>query len=312
MESPLAEPWQKFVAEFGETPRVSGSVEDTKQQWGRLMGKLMGMYSFPPPDETVATENVDLGDFSVRTYLPEGATGNEPLGIYFHGGGFVMGSVDQEDGFCRVLSRHGRMRVVSVEYRLAPEFKFPRALDDGEHAAIWALNKYSSNGVALMGTSAGGNLAFGVALRLVERGMADSVKGVVALAPMTVHPAAVPDGKRGRYTAYDENDKYTINSKPAMTAWLDAYGSHPRHTYLSVLLHPRLDTLRRVYITECGADTLRDDARLMKESLEEAGVSVMYDAYPGYPHYSWLFPSKHLDQHRKQFFAGMFKGIGPE
>jgi versiconal hemiacetal acetate esterase len=298
------------VAEFGETPNLFGTLDDTKQQYGRMMGKLMSMYEFPAPDETVKTETISVGEISVRTYAPDGATGNEPVGVYFHGGGFVMGSVEQEDGLCRLLSRHGRMTIVSVEYRLAPEFPFPTAVSDSVSATKWALARYGCDSVILLGSSAGANLAFAAALSLIDDGLPEKVKGVVSLAPITVHPDAVPHDKRGQYTAYDENDKFTVNSKAAMLAWLDAYNAPAADPYLSVLLHPKLKQLQKVYIAGFGADTLRDDAQLMKEALEESGVPIMYDTYPGYPHYSGIFPSKCLDGHRKEFFGGVFKGIG--
>lgn len=309
-DHPLAKPWRDFVAEFGETPNLFGTLDDTKQQYGRMMGKLMAMYQFPAPDETVKTETHSIGEISVRTYVPDGATGKEPLGVYFHGGGFVMGSVEQEDGLCRLLSRHGRMILVSVEYRLAPEFPFPTAVKDSVSAAKWALARYGCDSVTLMGSSAGANLAFAAALIFIDDGMPEKIKGVVSLAPITVHPDAVPQDKRERHTAYDENDKHTVNSKAAMGVWLDAYNAPAADPYLSVLLHPELKQLRKVYIAGYGADTLRDDAQLMKEALDGSGVSVMYDTYPGYPHYACLFPSKYLDGHRKEFFGGVFRGIG--
>ncbi|KAK4175380.1 Alpha/Beta hydrolase protein [Triangularia setosa] len=311
-KSGLAKPYREFIAELGEAPHLTGSTDETKQQWGVLIGKMMQRYGFPPPDPTVISEPIQFGDISVRTYTPIHANSgdtNLPLGVYFHGGGFVMGSVEQEDGFTRALSNNSRMRIVSVGYRLAPEFKFPTGLGDGMAAAVWALNHFGAGEVTLMGTSSGGNLAFGVGLRLIERGMRDKVRGVVALAPVTVHPDAVPMDKREGYTSYEENSDYTVNSKSAMLSWLGTYGGAPEDPYLSVLLHPRLGDLKRVYMTESGADTLRDDARLMKDSLEEAGVAVMYDAYPGYPHYSWLFPCKSLAEHQKVFWGNMLKGI---
>ncbi|KAK4656794.1 hypothetical protein QC762_207320 [Podospora pseudocomata] len=310
-ESRLEKPYREFIADLGQAPHLTGSTDETKQQWNILISKMMQRYGFPPPDPTVITETVHLGDFSVRTYTPNDASdANLPLGVYFHGGGFVMGSVEQEDGFARALSKNAQMRIVSVGYRLAPEFKFPTGLNDGVAAAVWALDHFGADEITLMGTSSGGNLAFGVGLKLIEMmGMRDRVKGVVALAPVTVHPDAVPLDKREGYTSYEENDEYTVNSKSAMLSWLDTYGGAPEDPYLSVLLHPRLGDLKKVYVTESGADTLRDDARLMKDSLEEAGVAVLYDAYPGYPHYSWLFPCKSLAEHQKVFWGNMFKGI---
>jgi len=277
----------------------------------------MAKYSFPPPDPTVKTEDHQLGDFWVRVYVPDRELAGSlddtklPLGVYFHGGGWVMGGVDQEDGFCRLLSRQCQMRLVSVEYRLAPRFKFPTALNDCARAVSWALDHFAEEKVTLLGTSAGGNLAFGTALKLVEDGLADRLKGVVTLAAATVHPDAVPAPLKEEYTAYEENADCTVNTSSAMRAWYGAYGGLPEDPYLSCLLHPRLKDLSgaKIYMTEGGADTLRDDARLMKGTLEKLGVSVMYDAYPGYPHYSWLFPSKFLADHQKEFMGNLFKGI---
>lgn len=269
----------------------------------------MGKYESPKLDETVATETVRIGDIMVKTFVANGTTGKAPLGIFFHGGGFVMGSVDQSDGFCRRLSRHCQIRIVSVGYRLAPEFAFPTAVEDGVHAVKWALRHYEADKVTLIGSSAGGNLAFATVLKLIHQGMTETLEGVVSLMPVTVHPDAVPDAMRGKYTAYDEYDRHTINGKSAMLAWLAAYNAPTSDPYLSVLLHPELKQLKRVYIVEGGADTLRDDARLMKEALETVGVPVMYDAYPGYPHFACLYPSRHLDEHRNEFFSGVYKGI---
>ncbi|KAK9426785.1 hypothetical protein SUNI508_00312 [Seiridium unicorne] len=309
MAPQLAAQWLKFTEELGEAPRLAGSLEDTLKGWGRLMGKLMSLYKFPPPDETVKTEDFDLGNFRVRIYTPEIVEDGRAPGVYFPGGGWVMGGVDQEDHFCRQLSRNARMQFVSVGYRLAPQSKFPAALDDGAYAAIWALSHFQVPQVVLMGTSSGGNIAFSTALKMIDQGNGDAVKGVVALAPVTVHPKAVPDALKPHYTAYEENTDITINTASAMHSWFDAYGADPEDPYLSVLLHEKLKGLKKVYITEGGADTLRDDARLMKEALEQAGVSVMHNAYPGYPHYSWLFPSKFLAEHQREFYGGLFKGI---
>jgi versiconal hemiacetal acetate esterase len=87
------------------------------------------------------------------------------------------------------------------------------------------------------------------------------------------------------------------------------YATSATDPYFSPLLHPKLKALPRTYITESGTDTLRDDARLMKEKLEAEGVQVRYDAYEGYPHYSWTFPSQHLAAHSKEFFGNMAEGI---
>lgn len=220
-----------------------------------------------------------------------------------------MGSVDQEDALCRFISKECQMTLLSVEYRLAPKFKSPAALDDCVHATLWALENLAARQVVLIGASAGGNLAFGTALRLIDRGMADQVKGVVALVPVTIHPDAVPGEMEARYTSYEEHAENTVNTKSAMMTFWELYSPSPENPYASCLLHPQLGQLKKVYVGECGTDTLRDDARLMKEILDKANVPVRYDSYPGFPHYSWTFPSKCLDEHRNEFLQNVLGAV---
>ncbi len=300
----------KFVVEFGEIPRLSGSVDDTKTQWDELREKLKNEYPPPKPRQELVSKAGTIHGVSLKTYFPTDTSGVEPVAIYFHSGGFVMGSVEDEDGICRLFCDQGQMRIVGVDYSLAPENPFPAALNDCVMAIRSALERFNIKSVTLVGLSAGGNLAFATALRLVDEGMAAAIKGVVAVAPVTLHPAEAQEELKNNFTAYDENDVYTINSKSAMMHWLQAY--HPPSSpdpLISVVRHPNLRHLNKVYITEFGLDTLRDDARLMRAALEKARVPVKYDAYPGYPHLSFLFPSKHLDEHRKEVFGNLLRGI---
>ncbi|KAB8242361.1 Alpha/Beta hydrolase protein [Aspergillus flavus] len=303
-------PMRCFVEDLGQTPCLPGKdLDSILAGWGQLAGTLATRYGFPPPDESVTTEDVQLDGLWLRCYTPPKATGQEPVGLYFHGGGWVMGGVNEEDGFCRVISRQCQMRLVSVEYRKAPETRYPGALNDGVIAALWALSRYENQPLILMGTSAGGNLAFGTALRLIDQDMADKVSGVVALAPITVHPDAVPEHLKEQYTAYEENAELTVNSRAAMQVFFDCYKAPVDDVYTSCLLHPRLLALPKVYIAELGLDTLRDDARLMKGALDTAKVPVMYDAYPGFPHCSFMFPFKSLGEHQRTFFGGVAKAV---
>ena len=220
-----------------------------------------------------------------------------------------MGSVDEEDGEVRFLSKQCQMKMVSVSYRLAPEFPCPIPLDDCVEGIAWALEHFNVKDVTLIGASAGGQLALGSALKLADQGLADRVKGVMALVPVTIHPDAVPDDLKSKYTSYVENANNTVNSRDVMMEFLKVYGASPYDPYTSTLLHPNLAFLKKVYIAECGMDTLRDDARLMKEALERDSVDLRYHAYSGFPHYSWTFPSKELDAHRDDFHRDVVNGI---
>ncbi|KAL5046734.1 hypothetical protein BDW71DRAFT_207219 [Aspergillus fruticulosus] len=301
---------RQFLDEFGESPALYGSLPELRSTWSAILQKMVAKYEAQSTvDESVYTQDVTLGDFWLRVYTSSGASTNKSVGIYFHGGGWAMGAVDEEDAFCRLISKHNQMTLVSVEYRLAPQYPYPIPLEDCVEAVKWSLENLQPPSVVLIGASAGGNLAFGAALKLIDQGCGGVIEGVVSLVPVTVHPDAVPTDLKPRYTSYETNADATINTTSAMMTYFETYGAPPEDIYTSCLLHPKLGQLRRVYIAECGADTLRDDARLMKEVLEKAGVAVAYDGYPGYPHYSWTFPSKHLDQHREEFLDKALDGV---
>ncbi|KAL4944996.1 hypothetical protein BDV06DRAFT_232172 [Aspergillus oleicola] len=297
-----------FVEELGFSPTLDGPYENLMQGWKLIVGELMKRYGFPPPDVSVKAEGEIVDGIRVRIYTPPDVT-DPPISLYFHAGGWVMGSVDEEDGFCRALSKMTGSKILSVDYCLAPEFPFPAPLDDCVKVTKWALDAYTTQTVTLIGASAGGNLAFSTALALIDEGLGDRVQGVVALAPITVHPDAILADKQAQYTSYSENDRLTINTDSAMRTFLDCYGSPPSDPRLSCLLHPRLGELRKAYMAVGGADTLRDDVRLMKQELTELGVSVQCDEYPGYPHFSWLFPCLALREHQAEFFGNLICGI---
>ncbi|KAL4789029.1 Alpha/Beta hydrolase protein [Aspergillus venezuelensis] len=304
----LAEPWLQFIEELGFSPALDGPYENLMQGWKVIVGELMKRYGFPPPDVSIKAEDEMVDGIRTRIYTPPGVT-NPPIALYLHAGGWVMGSVDEEDGFCRVLSKMAGIKILSVDYRLAPEFPFPAPLDDCIKVAKWALDACPSQTVTMIGASAGGNLAFSTALALIDEELGDRVQGVVALAPITVHPDAIPVDKETQYTSYAENDRLTINTDAAMRTFLDCYGARPSDPRLSCLLHPRLGELRKTYMAVGGADTLRDDVRLLKAALTDSGVAVRCDEYPGYPHFSWLFPCPALKEHQAEFFDNLIRGI---
>ncbi|EAW12305.1 alpha/beta hydrolase [Aspergillus clavatus NRRL 1] len=310
MDSPYAPAWNEFLRELNDPLLMpSSTVDGLFRDSERNAQKLLAKYNLPPPDTTVSTEDITLQDVWVRIYTPASPSGHEPITIFMHGGGWIMGSVDHEDAACRRMCRATRLKIVSIGYRLAPQFKFPTGLEDCVRATLWTLAQFGVGSVVLAGGSAGANLAFGVALKLIDAGLGERVKGVVALVPCTVHPDAVPADKKASFTAWEDCANSTVNTRAAMECFLEAYRPPPSDTYFSVLLHPRLKDLRKVYIVECGTDTLRDDARLMKEALEEAQVPVRYDAYPGFPHYFWSYPSPVLAAASEEFHENLFLAL---
>jgi len=123
-----------------------------------------------------AVRDVPVGDLRGRLYVPSKATARGPLLVFFHGGGWVYGDLDSHDPTCRFLAERSRVRVLSVEYRLAPEHPFPAAYDDAVTAYRWVAGHAADLGgdparLAVGGDSAGGNLAAGVAILAAREGL---------------------------------------------------------------------------------------------------------------------------------------------
>lgn len=146
-----------------------------------------------------------------------------------------MGSIDRDDAQIRKIVKDVGVIVVSVEYRLAPANPYPAGLDDCVTAYLWALKNAkllntTANQVITCGGSAGGNLALSTALKIIDQGLGDTLKGVVAIVPITIAPEAVPEKYKAMYLSYEEHAEHTINTASAMKAFFgtslpSGYGS---------------------------------------------------------------------------------------
>jgi versiconal hemiacetal acetate esterase len=213
----------QFEKELGFAPKLHGpTLDNVLSGWENLFTILASKYEFPSPDASVKTvDETILEAVKVRVYSPPGYLGNKPLGLYIHGGGWVLGDLETEDAQCRQISKGMGVVIVSVDYRLAPAHKYPTALEDCLEAFQWALKNAASmradaNQAFIIGGSAGGGLALGTALKLIDMGHRDSIKGVVAIVPITCHPDACPEEMKSRYTAYEENKENTVNTTSSM------------------------------------------------------------------------------------------------
>ncbi|KAF2265502.1 hypothetical protein CC78DRAFT_515185 [Lojkania enalia] len=315
MSEGFAKSWLEFEKEFGERLLLHGSVQDCLEEFGRIGAKMAGMYTFPPPDPAVKTQDMTIeGGLKVRIYTPEEYGGGKPVGVYFHGGGWAMGDIAGDDAFCRQISKGGGVVLVSVEYGLAPQNKYNELIGDCYKGLQWALMNAKKLGgiegkIFTSGVSAGGQLALGLALKAVDEGLGDSLVGVVAEVPATVHPDGVPASLKPSWTSYEEHAEHTIDSADAMRTFWDAFNPPPTDPYASPLLHDKLNCLKKVYLTVAGQDTLRDDGLLFKQKLDENEVPNKMDLYEGYPHYHWAWPSKTLDAPRKEYIANLAKGV---
>lgn len=220
------------------------------------------------------------GTIRLRVYRPTGE-GPVPIVTFFHGGGWVIGDIDTHDGSCRILSRRTGAVVVSVDYRLAPEHRFPAALDDCEAAVAWVAAHAGELGadprrLGVAGDSAGGNLAAAVTQRARRRG------GPAIAAQALVYPAVDFTTVRPSLVANGEGYLLTAGA----IAWFAAQylGDHdPADPEASPLLAD-LAGLPPAVVATAEFDPLRDEGRAYAEALGRAGVPVRRLDFPGLVH----------------------------
>lgn len=228
-------------------------------------------------DLTLATPD---GNLPVRIYHPR-VMERLPVLVYFHGGGFVLGSIDSHDSVARNLARSADCLVVSVGYRLAPEHRFPAAVDDCTAAVRWVHSHANDIGadaarIALGGDSAGGNLAAVVALRLRDEG-GPMIAGQLLVYPVTQLRAPV----RGSMAANGEG--YFLRSRDV--AWFDDMylgdSEAHAHPYASPLQAASLGGLAPALVITAEFDPLRDQGEDYAQRLQQAGVAVTLSRYDG-------------------------------
>jgi acetyl esterase len=218
---------------------------------------------------------------SVRLYRPR--PGTLPLLVYFHGGGWVVGSVASSDPFCRALANASGCAVVSVEYRLAPEDRYPAAANDAYAATRWSADHAAELGVdatriAVGGSSAGGNLAAVVALMARERG-APPLAFQLLHVPVTDHDFGTPS-----YRANATGFGLTL---AGMRWFWDHYAPDAKlrdEPYASPLRAKDLAGLPPAHVVTAECDPLRDEGKAYAARLLEAGVPTTYVEYPGMVH----------------------------
>lgn len=242
-----------------------------------------------PQDLDVLEVNTTARDgapLALRLYRPSGATAPMPVLVYFHGGGFVMGSLDSHDGVCREFCRRTPCAVLSVGYRLAPEHRFPTALEDGEDAVSWLAEQALALGldagrVAFGGDSAGATLATVLALQAVVQ------PHTVAIAPkvqLLCYP--VTDASRTHDSRLLFGEGYLLEND-TLDWFYQHYARSPEDLLdwrFSPLLAEDLHGVAPAIVLLAGFDPLLDEGRQYAELLARAGVEVEYRDYPDMIH----------------------------
>ncbi|KAL4873212.1 hypothetical protein BDV12DRAFT_182449 [Aspergillus spectabilis] len=238
----------------------------------------------------------------VRSYQQSANTSASlPLLIYFHGRGFVTGSLETDDVYCRRIASEIPIIVLNVEYRLAPEHQFPVGFEDSLDVVRWAASPKAQThfpnlnlapGFIIGGTSAGANFTAGI-LRLVAQEQDPNLKlshrvtGILFLAGTTCHEDARPEKYRDRILNIDE-----LTNAPGLTKKVIQYfhgircTSH-RSRRSPIRFDSHADLALRAAFYVCGWDPRRDETLLFEEILSREGIKTKGYIYPGLPHGFW-------------------------
>lgn len=222
------------------------------------------------------------GPIKARLYAPKGAAGTGPGLVYFHGGGFVIGNLDTHDDFLRRLCKASGVRVLSVDYRLAPEHPFPAAHDDALAATRWAFDHAAEIGfdparIAVGGDSAGGNLSACMALEM--RGD----PGRKLAFQLLLYPATA--------MALDTPSRRALATGYVLTAevmeWFGnhyACATHPQARRAEPVHAEDLTGLPPALVVTAGFDPLKDEGKGYAEALSKAGGKAAHIEYPTFVH----------------------------
>jgi acetyl esterase len=266
--------------EAGEGPALwEMSVDEA-----RAISAVMGAMDDPPEVATVEDRVIPgpAGDIPVRIYAPD-APAPRPVIAFFHGGGFVICSVETHDGLARRLANAVGAVVVSVEYRLAPEARCPAAAEDCYAATMWTHDHAAELGadpgrLIVAGDSAGGNLAAVVTLMARERG-APSITAQVLVYPVIDAACDAP--------SYTENAEGYFLEATGMRWFWDHYlgpDGDGAHHHASPIRAGDHSGLPPAVVITAEFDPLRDEGEAYAEALQVAGVPVTMRRYDGMIH----------------------------
>lgn len=293
---------QKYTREFADeiSAKMKAQLEKLKFEPTQItdihnnLRRMTNQFDTPGPEmRKVHDFNVDDEDcpVPVRLYVPHNASEEPgPTFIYFHGGGFVTGSIESHEGITRRIASGTGYRVLSVAYRLAPQFPYPAGPDDCEFVLNWAFDGYGQDewgidrhNIAIGGDSAGGNMTAYLAQKY-----RDKLKAQILFYPLMQMVDFKPpkpgpqDWLQLGFMALKFIDEHYVAD------------ADPNETRLSPLFEEDLKDLPPAYVLTCGLDPLRDEGKLYADKLAAQGIPVEYWHEKMMPHgflnFAKMFP----------------------
>ena len=280
---PLVPELQAFLAQIPPAPSERPSIEQM-----RALAVANSAQLPRRPTSIAGTREIMVpgpaSELPARVYTPLGV-GPFPLVVYFHGGGFVAYTLDTHDQVCRELCTGTGAVVVSVEYRLAPEFRFPHPTDDAYAAVKWLGEHAAELGadagrMAVAGDSAGASLSLAAALQVQDGG------GPELAALLLIYPVADMSGQT-EYPSRSENGQGYFLTSEAMQLFGAMYLNTPEdalHQHVSPLHSAPLAGLPPTLVLTAEYDPLRDEGHALAEKLQDQGVDTTYRPGPGLIH----------------------------
>jgi acetyl esterase len=253
----------------------------------RRQADLAAEVAAEPGLDDVRTRDLQVpgadGPIGARLYVPPGARVGSALVVFFHGGGFVLGSLVTADPLCRLLAAQSGVRVLSVDYRLAPEFPYPAALDDAIASFRWAVAEATSLGadpglVAVGGDSAGANLALVVAHQAVVHGEQRPAS------VMAMYPVVQPERSGGSRETYGTGFGLTAEIIADLERLYLPDGVPTDDIRGDLLRADDLTGMPPVYLSTAGFDPLRDEGEELVGRLRAHHVPVVARRFAGLVH----------------------------
>ncbi|MCM1007862.1 MAG: alpha/beta hydrolase [Ruminococcus flavefaciens] len=258
------------------------SVENSRNMQDKL-----GMLMSHKYREDVIYKQVESIDFSAEFVIPK-RTDMSGVILYLHGGGYVSGKMSYARGFATILAAFNHIKVLCVEYRLAPENKFPAALDDAYEVYGYLLSEgYSPNDIVLCGESAGGGLVYSLALKIKENAM-PMPTGIISISPWT------------DLTSSGDSYKYNRKNDPSMTKerlafFAGCYTNDIKNKFVSPIFGD-LDGLPPSIIFAGGAEIMLSDALDIHKKLLACGCKSQIHVAPEMWHIYVLFNLKEFSE----------------
>ena len=282
---------QRFLEDV-KAARAQPISEATPQVARAMHAALVKHLAGPPvPVDDVRERELPgpAGPIPVRIYTP-GVTGELPILVYFHGGGFVLGDLAMADEVCRLIANDAECIVVSVDYRLAPEHPFPGPANDAFAATQWIAEHAAEiagdpKRIAVGGDSAGGNLAAVVCLMARDRG------GPQIALQLLVYPATDPSTEHPSMRQYGVDHYLTHEVMQWFSFHHAGGGDHRSDPYLWPMLASTLRGLPPAVVITAEADPIRDGGECYARRLQNEGVPAQLIRYDGMLHGFFMYPS---------------------